>query len=68
MSDCKLRSFMVPDGPYYSNGSCGAKPVTMCDTHNWTFEGPAQLRCPIGRIEEAAEAAIARIRAAQHSI
>jgi hypothetical protein len=59
---CKLVSYVVPDGPpYYANGTTHA--VTKCETHDWTFDGTAQLKCPIGRIEEAAEKAIAKIRA-----
>lgn len=58
---CVLHSFMVPDGPpYYANG--GAHAVTRCETHDWTFEGAASLRCPIGRIEEAADKAIEKIK------
>lgn len=56
---CELRSFMVQ-----SDAATGAaKAITQCITHNWTFEGPPKLTCPIGRIEEAADEAIQRIRA-----
>ena len=51
---------MVPEGPpYYANGA--AKAITRCETHDWTFEGHPSVMCPIGRIEDAAEKAIARI-------
>jgi hypothetical protein len=54
---------MVLDGPpYYANGA--AKAITRCETHDWTFDGPASLMCPIGRIEDAADKAIAKIREA----
>jgi hypothetical protein len=67
MSECKLRSYVVPDGPpYYANGTTHA--VTECLTHNWTFDGRPALKCPIGRIEEAADRAIERIRATQEHI
>jgi hypothetical protein len=56
---CELRSYMVPVG----TPPCEAKAVTECTTHNWTFQGPPKLSCPIGRIEEAADEAIKRIRA-----
>jgi hypothetical protein len=60
---CKLISFMVPEGPpYYANGA--AKAITRCETHDWTFEGHPSLMCRIGRIEDAADKAIAKIREA----
>jgi hypothetical protein len=60
---CRLSSFMVAEGaPYYANGP--AKAVTRCETHDWQFNGPATGLCPIGRIDEAADRAIARVRAA----
>lgn len=60
--NCKLLSYVCPEGPpYYANGP--VKTVTRCETHNWTFDGAASLMCPIGRIEEATDNAIARIRA-----
>jgi hypothetical protein len=39
------------------------KAETRCVTHDWLFEGQPKLTCPIGRIEEAADDAIKRIRA-----
>jgi hypothetical protein len=58
---CRLNSFMMPDGPpYYASGG-GAKAITRCEMHNWTFDGPVSELCPIGRIEQATEDAIARI-------
>lgn len=61
MTKCKLLNFMVPEGPpYYASGASRA--VTRCETHNWTFEGPPTELCPIGRIEQATEQAIERIK------
>lgn len=61
---CKLRTFMVSGSPlYFVNGT--AHSVTRCETHDWTFEGPPLLQCPIGRIEEAADKAIAKIKQAK---
>lgn len=37
--------------------------TTICETHDWVFIGMPSLHCPIGRIEETAEKAIAKIRA-----
>jgi hypothetical protein len=60
---CRLSLFMAPDGPpFYANAP--AKTVTRCETHDWQFNGPATGLCPIGRIDEAADKAIARVRAA----
>jgi hypothetical protein len=54
---------MVPDS-HYAFGA--AKAALRCETHDWSFGGaiPAMEQCPIGRIEEAADKAIARIREA----
>jgi hypothetical protein len=51
---------MVPSDTAFGAG----KAVTQCITHDWTFEGPAKPSCPIGRIEEAADKAVSRVRAA----
>lgn len=57
---CDVISYMVLD----VNASFGmGKAVTQCKTHNWLFDGPATELCPIGRIEQATEEAIARIKA-----
>jgi hypothetical protein len=56
MASCRLTSLMAP-----ANGTRGP---ARCETHDWTFDGPAAPQCPIGRIEEAADRAIARIREA----
>jgi hypothetical protein len=45
-----------------------AKAITQCTTHNWTFEGQPFLTCPIGRIEDAAEEAIRKIRAEHETL
>ena len=62
---CQIMSYMVPEGPlYYANAATVA--VSRCETHNWDF-GRAPVTnglCPLGRIEEATEEAIAKIKAA----
>lgn len=50
---CKITSYMVSSG--------SARTITVCETHNWTFEGPVMEMCPIGRIELATDDAIRRI-------
>jgi hypothetical protein len=62
---CELESFLVPDVPpgYVACGAASSKAVTRCKTHDWTFQELASLCCPIGRIEEAADKAIEKIRA-----
>lgn len=59
---CTLHSWMVPEFP--DRATSTAKAITRCETHDWTFDGPPSLMCPIGRIEEAADKAIAKIRRA----
>ena len=64
---CKIVWFTVPDGPpYYATGPQRA--MSQCMTHQWsdvpgiTQNLPdGQGLCPIGRIEEATEAALAKI-------
>ena len=36
--------------------------VSRCSTHDWDFGQRPQSQCPIGRIEEAADKAIEKIR------
>ena len=63
---CELMSYVVPEGPpFYAFGP--TKAVTRCTAHDWIFDGTAQLQCPIGRIEDAADKAITKIREAQHA-
>ena len=60
---CRIISYMVPEGPpYYANGQVRA--VSKCETHGWTFDGPCTEMCPLGRIDDATEKAIERIKLA----
>ena len=54
---CQIVNYMIPvdNGPE-------ARGVSRCDTHHWVFDYPCPGPCPIGRIEEATEEAIARIK------
>jgi hypothetical protein len=63
MTPCKLRVYMASGPSYFVNGTAHA--ITRCETHDWTFEGPASELCPIGRIEQATEQAIAKIKRAK---
>ncbi len=59
MAQCKTVSYTVPSfDPRYGFGNSAA--VTVCVTHQMQMS-VHESRCPIGRIEDAAEAAIARI-------
>jgi hypothetical protein len=64
MAECRISSFVVPDAPpgFVGVAAHAVKAITRCETHDWTFDGPASLHCPIGRIEQAADKAIAKIR------
>jgi hypothetical protein len=58
---CKIVSWLMPEGPpYYANGP--VRTISRCETHEWSFEGPAQEICPLGRIDEATDRAIERIK------
>lgn len=60
---CKLISFVVPESPMaaMSRGIVSTK----CMTHNWDFPLGAPIAqgdlCPLGRIEQATEDALAKI-------
>jgi len=59
---CKTVSYVVPEGPpYYANGP--VKAVCKCETHSWMADPTAFIdgMCPIGRIEDATEKALAKI-------
>lgn len=65
---CRIVSYAVPEGPpYYANGPYRA--VSRCEEHGIPMDGYlAQLPdqptlCPIGKIEAATEAALAKIAA-----
>ena len=74
MATCQIESFYVPDvapGEYHVGISYPAKAVTLCRTHNWGLTGSFDnviSQCPIGRIEQAADEAIARINAASTNL
>lgn len=64
---CRIECFVVPFDHRYPNsqsvGQC------QCATHRWPFPTGAPIGsddlCPIGRIEDATEKALAAIAAAQ---
>ena len=67
---CEIVWHAIPEGPhYYAGGTCPA--VAQCVTHNWwdvprlTQSLPGAKACPIGRIEQAVEEALAKIAAAK---
>jgi hypothetical protein len=59
---CQMESFAISSEPFGN-----AVSYTTCRTHNWALGsipvGP-DTQCPIGQIEDACDAAIARIDAA----
>ena len=60
---CELESYMICSEPFGE-----AKTQTMCRTHNWPLDSlpvSTNTLCPIGRIEQATEEAIEKIRAAR---
>jgi hypothetical protein len=67
---CRIIFNVVPEAQFYASGAVAARPVAKCETHNWMFDGAigeGEL-CLIGRIEQARDEAIARIReAANHA-
>ena len=68
MAECRIVSYMVPDGPpYLVSSTCHA--VTWCETHQMEIAIPAQdgALCAIGRIEKATDEAITKINAAKLS-
>lgn len=69
---CKIEWYSVQEGPpYYVNAPM--RDVSRCATHQWhdmpaitqNLPGGQTGLCPIGRIEEATDAALARIAAAK---
>lgn len=65
---CEIAWHSVPDGPHAAGPW---RAVAQCKTHNWWDVSAATQHlphgtalCPIGRIEEATEAALAKIAAA----
>ena len=72
MTKCTIIWFTVPDGPpYFATGAYRA--VAQCETHGWhdlpgvTQDLPGGNLCPIGRIEQATEEALAKIAVAKES-
>jgi hypothetical protein len=69
MSRCKIAATIVPDGPPYLAAPLGAsKAAVRCETHGMPLDGPGPIGagdlCPVGKIEQAVEEGIARIKAA----
>ena len=67
---CRIECFIVPENPFQLGGSVGTSQCA-CNVHFWKFEKGQQvypnMECPIGRIESAADEAIARIRSVTHT-
>ena len=61
---CVIESYAVSVEPYGS-----AKTMSMCRTHNWALDLSYPINteylCPIGRIEEARDAALEAIKKAK---
>ena len=68
MAECRMVSFLVPEGPPSHMGAGATVAISRCETHNWDF-GQARVvgPCPIGRIEAARDEAIAKIREAANA-
>ncbi len=66
---CNIKSFVLPDPRYghFANGPLISHSV--CNTHNWQWDGPTSVndQCPLGRIEEARDNAIEEIRMAKEA-
>ena len=62
MTACRFRSYTVPEGPpFYANG--GYRSITQCEEHHCVIEGIIiDNLCPIGRIEQAVEDGLEKIR------
>lgn len=61
---CDIVAYVIPIYPSHM-GSVSVCAAT-CRTHNWQFpvgQPPGAIHCPIGRIEQATEDALAQIRA-----
>jgi hypothetical protein len=60
MEICEIHSYAVPDS--FAGGV--GRAVTWCRTHDMQVPTPMTHRlCPLGRIEQATEQALARIQA-----
>lgn len=71
MTECMLESYpIIQSGLNYNPGYAGV--AVRCKTHGWDFQVGGQCTtqteykaiCPIGRIEEATEIALKKIKAA----